>query len=120
MTKSKQNFFLMNFKCFFIHIMILVFISCSKDKTNSCIINPSYDVEVSSIMNAYCIACHQTNNASGGVNLDDKNLVEQHINQIILEIESQSMPPYGMPAPTDLERDSIIVILNCWLENVVR
>ena len=54
------------------------------------------------------------------INLDDKNLVEQHINQIILEIESQSMPPYGMPAPTDLERDSIIVILNCWLENVVR
>ena len=39
---------------------------------------------------------------------------------VILEIESQSMPPYGMPAPTDLERDSIIVTLNCWLENVVR
>ena len=110
----------MKYNCFFISIVLSALISCSKDKTNNCTINPSYDVEVSSIMNAYCIACHQTNNASGGVNLDDKNLVEQNINQIILEIESQSMPPYGMPAPTDLERDSIIVILNCWLENVVR
>ena len=110
----------MNFKCFFIHIMILVIISCSKDKTNSCTTNPSYDIEVSSIMNSYCISCHQLNNASGGVVLDDRNSVEQHINQIILEIEAQTMPPYGMPAPTDLERDSIIVILNCWLENVVR
>ena len=110
----------MKFNRFFISIVLSVLISCSKDKTNNCTINPSYDVEVSYIMNAYCIACHQTNNSSGGVKLDDKNLVEQHINQIILEIESQSMPPYGMPAPTDLERDSIIVILNCWLENVVR
>jgi hypothetical protein len=52
--------------------------------------------------------------------LEDKNSVEQHINQIILEIESQSMPPYGMPAPLGLERDSIIVILNCWLDNLVQ
>ena len=110
----------MNLKSFFIITVILFFISCSKDKTNSCTINPTYDVEISSIMSSYCIACHQSNNSSGGVSLEDENLVEQHINQIILEIEAQSMPPYGMPVPTDLERDSIIVILNCWLENVVR
>ena len=108
----------MKFNCFFVFMLLLAFISCSKDKTNSCTTNPSYDVEVSYIMNAYCIACHQTNNASGGINLDNKNFVEQHINQIISEIESQSMPPYGMPAPTDSERDLIIVILNCWLENL--
>ena len=110
----------MKFNCIFIISVLFSSISCSKDKTNNCTINPTYDVEISSIMNSYCIACHQSNNASGGVVLDDKNSVEQHINQIILEIEAQTMPPYGMPAPTDLERDSIIVILNCWLENVVR
>ena len=110
----------MNLKSYLFILLISALISCSKDKTNTCTIIPSYDVEISSIINTYCIACHQSNNASGGVILEDKNSVEQHINQIILEIESQSMPPYGMPAPLGLERDSIIIILNCWLENVVR
>lgn len=110
----------MKFNCLFIISVLFSSISCSKDKTKNCTINPTYDVEISSIMNSYCIACHQSNNASGGVILEDKNSVEQHINQIILEIESQSMPPYGMPAPLALERDSIIVILNCWLDNLVQ
>ena len=110
----------MNFKSYLIILLISALISCSKDKTNTCTIIPSYDVEISSIINTYCIACHQSGNTAGGINLENKNFVEQHIDQIISEIETQSMPQYGSPAPTDAERDSIIIILNCWLDNVIR
>jgi len=106
-----------NIKYFFSVIIFTILFSCTKDRTNNCSISPTYSDDLVPIFNSYCISCHQGNNISGGVLLDNWSSVEQHINQIISEIEIQTMPPYGMPRPTDSERDSIIIILNCWLEN---
>ena len=79
----------MNLKSYLFILLISALISCSKDKTNTCTIIPSYDVEISSIINSYCIVCHQSGNAAGGINLENENFVEQHIDQIISEIETQ-------------------------------
>ncbi|MAW83746.1 MAG: hypothetical protein CL832_04870 [Crocinitomicaceae bacterium] len=116
--KTKQNERLNTYiKYFFSAIILTILFSCTKDRTNNCSISPTYSNDLVPIFNSYCISCHQGNNISGGVLLDNGSSVEQHINKIISEIEIQTMPPYGMPTPTDSERDSIIIILNCWLEN---
>ena len=97
--------------------ILLLFFSCTKDRTSNCAISPTYSDDLIPIFNSYCISCHEGNNSSGGVLLDNMNSVEQHITTIINEIETQTMPPYGMPIPKDSERDSIVLILNCWLDN---
>ena len=63
----------MNLKSYLIILLISALISCTKDKTNTCTIIPSYDVEISSIINSYCIACHQSGNTAGGINLENEN-----------------------------------------------
>jgi uncharacterized membrane protein len=96
---------------------ILIIFSCTKDKTNVCSFESSYSNDLIPFFNDYCISCHQNGNNSGGVVLDNHASVEQHINKIITEIQSLSMPPYGMPTATDNERDSILEKLNCWAVN---
>lgn len=55
--------------------------------------------------------CHQTNNASGNVILENHTTISDNINMSILEIEAGTMPP---SSPLN---DSIITLLNCWVEN---
>ena len=100
---------------FLLFCLIVCIVSCTKDKTSVCDIDPSFAVDVQPFFDMYCVTCHESNSASGGVVLNDYNAVYNHINSSISEIEQGTMPPYGMPSPTTSEKDSILEILNCWV-----
>ena len=54
----------------FLCLSTLLF-SCTKDRTKQCDIDPSYSFDIAPFFNTYCVACHQSNSSSGGVNLDN-------------------------------------------------
>ena len=104
-----------NINLFLLFCLIVYVISCTKDETSLCDIDPSFSDDVQPIFNMYCISCHESNAASGGVSLNDFSSVYNHINSSISEIEQGTMPPIGMPTPTNSEKDSILEIINCWV-----
>ena len=91
--------------------MQIIFLACSKDKTSTCTIFPTFTQDVEQIFMSNCTPCHQTNNNYGGVILENHSTISNNINASILEIEAGTMPP---SSPLN---DSIITMLNCWVEN---
>ena len=90
---------------------MLIFLACSKDKTSTCTSFPSFSQDIEQIFISNCMPCHQTNNAGGNVILENHTTISDNINMSILEIEAGTMPP---SSPLN---DSIITMLNCWVEN---
>ena len=88
---------------FLLFCLIVCIVSCTKDKTSVCDIDPSFAVDVQPFFDMYCVTCHESNSSSGGVVLNDYNAVYSHINSSISEIEQGTMP-YGMPSPTTFRK----------------
>ncbi len=89
-------------------------LTCTKDKTRECDIDPSYLGDVAPFFNTYCISCHNANTASGGIILDNYENVSNQIDYCISQFREGLMPPYGSISPDSSERDSILELLNCW------
>jgi len=89
--------------------------SCSKDLTKECDIDPSYSAEITPFFNTYCVSCHQSNAAGGGVILDNFESISTQIDYCISEFRQGSMPPSGSLSPDILAKDSILELLNCWV-----
>ena len=89
--------------------------SCTKDRTKECDIDPSYSTEIAPFFNTYCVSCHQSNAANGGVILDDFGSVSTQIDYCISEFRQGTMPPYGSLSPDVSVKDSILELLNCWV-----
>jgi len=103
---------LLNLKTIYIFSFVLsIFFGCSKDKTSACTSFPTFSQEIEQVFITNCMPCHQTNNANGGVILENHSTISNNINASILQIEAATMPP-----STPLN-DSIISLLNCWVEN---
>ena len=88
--------------------------SCSKDKTMEplpCEANPSFETEIKSIFLNNCTSCHNSNANNVGVILEDYESIKLNLDHSIEEISIGTMPPSGKL------NDSIIVLLNCWVEN---
>ena len=98
----------------FLCLSTLLF-SCTKDRTKQCDIDPSYSFNIAPFFNTYCVACHQSNSSSGGVNLDNFESVSNHIDQSISEFRDGTMPSPGSLSPEPSQRDSILELLNCWV-----
>ena len=84
---------------FLLFCLSVCIVSRTKDKTSACDIDPSFAVDVQPFFDMYCVTCHESNSASGGVVLNDYNAVYNHINSSISEIEQGTMPPYGHAFP---------------------
>lgn len=68
---------------------------------------PSFDT-VRSIINARCVTCHSSQNASGGVRWDDDALIHAGASDIYLQVVVQrTMPKFNQTGMTDAERDTI-------------
>jgi len=88
--------------------------SCSKDKTMEplpCEANPSFETEIKSIFLNNCTSCHNSNANNAGIILADYESIKLNLDHSIEEISIGTMPPSGKL------NDSIIVLLNCWIEN---
>ncbi|MDG2343006.1 MAG: hypothetical protein P8L23_00325 [Flavobacteriales bacterium] len=101
--------------------LTMVCISCSKDKTEPplpCLDNPSFDLEIKNIFLNNCSGCHQTGNAINGIVLEDFSSIKLNLDHSMEEIQNGTMPPPSviMP-PSGMLNDSIISLLNCWVEN---
>jgi len=89
----------------------LIFLACSKDKTSTCSSFPAFTQDIEQIFITNCTSCHQTNAANGNIILENYTTISDNINVSILQIEAGTMPP---TAPLN---DTIITMLNCWVEN---
>ena len=76
----------MNLKSYLFILLISALISCSKDKTNTCTIIPSYDVEISSIINSYCIVCHQGEDRELWIRILKNHPLFYHKNKTFIEV----------------------------------
>ena len=82
---------------------------------------PIYSKEVAPLLEKYCLSCHNSAAAEGGVVLDgfrnEVSATEQRslLLRVADNLRSESMPPEGEPRPdaTDLE------IINCWLDAAI-
>lgn len=106
-------------KLFPFTFICLFFISCKKENTNTvtpinsnvknCSKTISYKTEIVPMMNTYCVSCHSSNQASGGINLSGYNNTSTHATSSLNSIKNGSMPPMGSIP------DSLIQKLNCWI-----
>lgn len=72
-------------------------------------LKPSFDQTVKPFLNKSCFPCHNENNATSGVRVDqlDASLAERHLKlweHIQKRVEDQSMPPKGFPQPSPENR----------------
>ena len=104
----------MKAKLIYFIFLNLIYISCSKNKTEPplpCLDNPSFDLEIKNVFITNCVDCHQTGNAINGIILEDFSSIKQNLNHAMEEIQLGTMPPYGTLDTTT------IYLLNCWVEN---
>jgi hypothetical protein len=99
-------------------LFLFVFVSCNKESntttnTNNtislCTKTISYKNEIAPLINTYCVGCHSSNQASGGINLSGYNNTSTHSTRSLNSIKNESMPPMGSFP------DSLIKKLNCWI-----
>jgi hypothetical protein len=82
---------------------------------------PEFARDVAPLLAKYCLACHDSTKARGGVALDiflDDAAVSQHAplwEKVASALHSDGMPPAGKPSPSEAELDT----LNAWLDTVV-
>ena len=74
--------------------------------------------DIQAVISQYCVVCHNEALATAGLNLADVNIENVSANPAVLEkivrkLRAGTMPPLGMPAPSDSDRFGMIG----WLEN---
>lgn len=98
--------------------MALGFSSCKKESStsttttstnSSCSKTISYKTEIAPMMATYCVSCHSSGQASGGVNLSSYSSVSSNASRSLSSIKSGSMPPMGSIP------DSLVQKLSCWI-----
>lgn len=70
--------------------------------------------QIKHIINKYCSSCHNSysNNGLSTLNLTEENSPYQELMSILARVKNGTMPPPGMPSPSDCELD----ILKAWVE----
>ncbi|MBC8140416.1 MAG: DUF1592 domain-containing protein [Armatimonadetes bacterium] len=75
---------------------------------------PTFARDVAPLVDKYCIGCHTADAPSGGVvlaGLTKTNTLMKNRKdweQVASNISSKHMPPMGMPAPSDAEREKLV------------
>ncbi len=69
----------------------------------------SYKTDIEPIMSANCTSCHNSNQASGGVNLSTYANVSKYASSSLNAMNNGSMPPSGKLASGTIQK------LNCWI-----
>ena len=74
--------------------------------------------DIQAVINQYCVVCHNEALATAGLNLANVDIENVSANPAVLEkivrkLRAGTMPPLGMPAPSDSDRFGMIG----WLEN---
>ena len=83
-----------------------------------------YDKEIKPLLTQYCAPCHGAKKVRGGVNIEEYATLasiqkDQTIwRKVIAQIHERTMPPEGVPQPTQSQRDKINAYLTGALNNV--
>jgi hypothetical protein len=77
--------------------------------------------DVVATVSMYCVSCHTGGNPPGGVNLASDQSLEGVVNRpdlwqrVIANVQSKNMPPPGLPAPSQADRDRLVGALQAVL-----
>ncbi len=83
--------------------------STSTNTSSSCSKTISYKSDIAPMMSTYCVSCHSSGQANGGVNLSSYSSVSSNASRSLSSIKSGSMPPMGSIP------DSLVQKLSCWI-----
>jgi mono/diheme cytochrome c family protein len=73
----------------------------------------AYDKQIKPLLKQYCVGCHGNQNANAGVNFDTYGDVaavqrDQAVwRKVVTRIRERTMPPAGVPQPTEAQRDQM-------------
>jgi hypothetical protein len=72
----------------------------------------TYDKEIQPLLTKYCAGCHGKDRASAGVKVAETALAalqkdQENWRKIVRHVKDRSMPPQGMPQPSQTERDRL-------------
>ena len=103
-------------KNIFFFLTVLLVFSCTKENEEdylSCDIDSvDYTSTIKNIIDLKCVNCHFDGNINGPV-LENYEQVIGEIDNILLQINTNTMPPLGSPTLTECEKLQI----QAWLDN---
>jgi hypothetical protein len=84
----------------------------------------AYDGEIKPLLDKYCANCHGAKKPAGGIDLTKVKEVaalqkdQTAWRKVVTQVHDRSMPPNGMPQPTQAEREKLVNWLTHTLDNV--
>ncbi len=82
-----------------------------------------YEKEIRPVVTQFCVRCHAGEKASGGINFaaySDVTALQKAQNtwrRALIQIRERSMPPKGVPQPTEVQRDRLVQWISHTLDN---
>ena len=97
--------------------LLALALNCAAAQPNS---NP-LSVPVKSVVNQYCLDCHDADVTKGGLDLEhiSRDGITQHSDeweQVIRKMRARQMPPVGKERPTDKAYDDVVASLSTSLD----